>query len=75
MEKNLSLAELTKQLRNQAAILNQAADVLDGKPVVPQSQTTSSQPKRHLSAAARRKLSQAQKARWAVIKGGARRAA
>ena len=59
---------ITKYLRDYAAKLIQAADLIDNSPAT---KATTAQPKKRiLTKASRLKISRAQKARWRVYHGG-----
>ncbi len=62
--------ELIRELREQARIYLQAADMLSGH-----TKKAETAKKRQLSAAARQRISLAQQKRWAVVNGGKKKAA
>ena len=67
-----NFAEVLKELQQERSRLDQATQAIEG--LVGQSRTgriqaKGSAPKRTVSAAARRKMAAAQKARWASVKG------
>jgi hypothetical protein len=61
---------MIRELRTQARIYNEAADVLEGKTPRTTPNITMDKPKRTLSAAARRRIAMGQKKRWALVHGG-----
>jgi hypothetical protein len=62
---SMNLEPITKEIRQQIAKLNHALQVLKGV-----KQTKQAGPRRKISAAGRKRISMAQKARWRKIRAG-----
>jgi hypothetical protein len=67
----MSLESITKQVKAEIAKLNQVLHLLgDGAEQKATKQAKTTGPKRKLSAAGRRRIAAAQRARWAKIRAG-----
>jgi hypothetical protein len=66
------MESITEQVRKEIQKLNQVLKLLEGskQPKVKRSSTVKQAPKRTMSAAARKKIAAAQRARWAKIRAG-----
>jgi len=64
----MSLESIAAQLREEIEKLTRALNAIEGTKSARASKTSQGRPKRTMSASARRRISAAQKARWAKVK-------